>query len=377
MTFNSGSSLAVEIGGTTPGNAATNHDQLNVTGTVSLGNASLSLSSFNGFTPSAGQSFVIISNDGNDGVTGTFNGLGEGATIPNFLGSSLNATITYQDGTNSNDVVLTAVAAPISDLTVTKSAPASVTEGNNFTYTITVSNSASATATATGVSVSDTLPAGVTFLSVSPMPGCSESAGTVTCTGLPDIPAGGSDIVMIVVTAGSAPATVLNAASASATNDPGSPHTSNQTSTTITAAVCNTAPWSPIPETMVALTQRKEPAPERCARRWWMYVPAVRSRLIRPVIFSTPQTITLSNQLTIGSIGIDDVTIDGPDFATQRVTVNGGGTTRLFTIQSGKTSTIRDLTLTGGSAIGRLRRRDPQRSRHADTHWGNCEWQHG
>ena len=63
--------------------------------------------------------------------------------------------------------------------------------------------------------------------------------------------------------------------------------------------------------------------------------------------FSTPQTITLSNQLTIGT---DNVTIDGPDPATQRVTIAGGGTSRLFRTQSGKTATIRDLTLTGGSA---------------------------
>jgi hypothetical protein len=63
-------------------------------------------------------------------------------------------------------------------------------------------------------------------------------------------------------------------------------------------------------------------------------------------VFATPQTITLSNQLTIGS---DNVTIDGPDPATQRVTISGGGTSRLFSTQAGKTATIRDLTLTGGS----------------------------
>jgi len=58
--------------------------------------------------------------------------------------------------------VLTVVAAN-ADLTVTKSAPASVTEGNNFSYTITVSNSSSgSTATATGVTLADTLPGGVT-----------------------------------------------------------------------------------------------------------------------------------------------------------------------------------------------------------------------
>jgi hypothetical protein len=110
VSFLSGSTFAVEIGGTTPGNTATNHDQLNVSGTVSLGNATLSLASFGGFTPTIGQTFVIVNNDGADAVTGTFNGLAEGATITSFLGSVLNATITYAGGTNSNDVVLTAVS---------------------------------------------------------------------------------------------------------------------------------------------------------------------------------------------------------------------------------------------------------------------------
>jgi CSLREA domain-containing protein len=145
VTFNSSSILAVEIGGTTPGNAATNHDQLNVTGTVSLGNAVLGLSSFNGFAPSVGQSFVIISNDGTDGFTGTFSGLGEGATIPNFLGSSLNATITYQGGTNGNDVVLTAVAGPATHFLI--SAPASVTAGSAFSFTVTALDQFNNTAT--------------------------------------------------------------------------------------------------------------------------------------------------------------------------------------------------------------------------------------
>jgi uncharacterized repeat protein (TIGR01451 family)/CSLREA domain-containing protein len=121
------------------------------------------------------------------------------------------------------------------DLTVTKSAPGSVPGGSTFTYKIKVSNSASATVTAIGVSVSDQLPAGVTF--VSSTPACSESAGLVTCSGLPDIPAGGHDVVKIVVTAGTAPGTVQNTASASATNDPGSPHSSNTTSTFIITCI--------------------------------------------------------------------------------------------------------------------------------------------
>jgi len=128
VSFDSSSTLAVEIGGTTPGSTATSHDQLNVTGTVSLGDATLALSSFNGFVPSLGQTFVIINNDGSDTVTGTFNGLAEGGTITNFLGSGLNATITYAGGTNGNDVVLTAVPPPAPEIAVEEPIDDRITE---------------------------------------------------------------------------------------------------------------------------------------------------------------------------------------------------------------------------------------------------------
>ena len=106
----SGSTFAVEIGGTTAGNAATNHDQLNVTGTIDLGNATLSTAAFNGFVPVIGNTFIIILNDGDvsDPITGTFNGLLEGALISNFLNSGRIATISYIGG-NGNDVVITVV----------------------------------------------------------------------------------------------------------------------------------------------------------------------------------------------------------------------------------------------------------------------------
>lgn len=104
-SFSSGSTFAVEINGTTVG---TGYDQLNVTGTVSLGSATLSLSG--SLTPVEGQTFTIIANDGTDAVTGTFNGLAEGAVISNFLGTGFSAKISYVGGTG-NDVVLT-VAIP-------------------------------------------------------------------------------------------------------------------------------------------------------------------------------------------------------------------------------------------------------------------------
>ena len=150
MSFASGSTFAVEIGGPTPGNTATNHDQLNVTGTVNLGGATLTLASFNGFVPTAGQQFVIVNNDGSEPIVGTFGGISEGATIAPFMGSSLQATVTYQGGTNNNDVVLTAVNPPA---VITASTPGPFGFG-----TVTMGNvSASQNYTVSGVNLTANL----------------------------------------------------------------------------------------------------------------------------------------------------------------------------------------------------------------------------
>jgi hypothetical protein len=96
FAFANNDSFNVEIGGTSPGNTATDHDQINVTGTVTIGTGvALNTSSFGGFTPLKDQQFVIINNDGSDVVSGTFAGLPEGAIIFNFLGSGLSARISY------------------------------------------------------------------------------------------------------------------------------------------------------------------------------------------------------------------------------------------------------------------------------------------
>ncbi|EMI16807.1 hypothetical protein RMSM_06269, partial [Rhodopirellula maiorica SM1] len=106
FTFANNDIYTVEIGGIAPGDASNNHDQVNVTGTVTISsNVTLITGTFNGFSPSPGNSFTIIRNDGTDAVTGTFAGLAEGATIEDFLGSGLEATISYVGG-SGNDVVL-------------------------------------------------------------------------------------------------------------------------------------------------------------------------------------------------------------------------------------------------------------------------------
>lgn len=98
LTLDVLSAFAVEVNGTTPG---TGYDQLEVHGTVSLGNALLSISNTIGVV--AGQSFTIINNDGADPVAGTFSGLPEGAVLTTVGANQLR--ITYAGGTG-NDVVL-------------------------------------------------------------------------------------------------------------------------------------------------------------------------------------------------------------------------------------------------------------------------------
>ncbi len=90
-----------QINGTTPG---TGYSQINVTGSVTLTNATLELFLDPNFAPSLGQQYVLITNDGSDAVTGTFAGLAEGAVIT--VNNQYQFTLSYHGGTG-NDVVLT------------------------------------------------------------------------------------------------------------------------------------------------------------------------------------------------------------------------------------------------------------------------------
>lgn len=107
LTLAANDTVEIEVGGTSAGETATDHDQINVTGTVTIGaNVALTTSLIGAFVPFAGDEFILINNDGADAVTGTFQGLAEGAKIANFLGSGRSATISYVGG-DGNDVTLT------------------------------------------------------------------------------------------------------------------------------------------------------------------------------------------------------------------------------------------------------------------------------
>ena len=175
LVFPDSSSYDVEIGGTTPG---TEHDQINVTGTVTIGNSvALNTTSWNSYTPTDGAPYTIIENDGSDPVTGTFAGLAEGGNIPNFLGSGLYATITYSGG-DGNDVVLTAKQ----DLpSFAKAfAPNPIASGDTSTLTFTIDNTDSISM-ATSLDFTDNLPSGMT-VATTPNASTTCIGGTLTAT---------------------------------------------------------------------------------------------------------------------------------------------------------------------------------------------------
>jgi hypothetical protein len=106
VAFSSLGHFIAELTGPTPGIGG--YDQLNVTGTVALGNAALTVIPAFVNPVGVGQQLIIINNDGADAVSGTFNGLPEGATIN---AGSYSFRISYVGGTG-NDVALTVLTVP-------------------------------------------------------------------------------------------------------------------------------------------------------------------------------------------------------------------------------------------------------------------------
>ena len=121
-------------------------------------------------------------------------------------------------------------AANEADISIDKTAPAMVTEGNSFTYGLTVSNAGPDPAT--NVVATDTLPAGLTYVSATPSQGsCSFSTPTVTCL-LGSLASGGSATVSISVTASSG-GPYVNTASAGADEEDADPADNSDTTTTL------------------------------------------------------------------------------------------------------------------------------------------------
>jgi hypothetical protein len=119
--FTAGNKLKIVINGTT---VDAQYSQLRVVGKVDITDVNLE---FGGsFIPSSCQSFMIVNNDGTDAIIGTFTGLVEGETLPNFRGSGLNAKISYIGG-DGNDVVIRVIGVTPPSITC----PANIVRSND------------------------------------------------------------------------------------------------------------------------------------------------------------------------------------------------------------------------------------------------------
>lgn len=134
---------------------------------------------------------------------------------------------THDPDTEDNSASESTAVSTSADLSITKTDSVDpVVAGNNLTYTITVSNAGPSDAA--NVVVTDTLPAGVTFVSST---GCTESAagGVPTCS-LGTVSAGGNKqyTVTVTVNAGTTGTITNSVSAASDTSDPDD--TNNSTS---------------------------------------------------------------------------------------------------------------------------------------------------
>ncbi len=140
LVMNSGSTLALDISGTSAGN---HYDQVIVNGTVDVTGATLAVT--HAYAAGTGDSYSIIVNDAADAVTGTFSGLSEGSVVT-AGGNSTPLTASYIAGTG-NDFTLTAPTAPRVNDVSSSTANGTYKIGDTITVTITFDTTVDVTGT--------------------------------------------------------------------------------------------------------------------------------------------------------------------------------------------------------------------------------------
>ncbi len=165
--------------------------------------------------------------------------------------ASVTSSTADPDGSNNSDTAITLVTAS-ADLSLTKSGPPTVSATGSVTYSLVVANAGPSDATA--LTVTDVLPAGVTFVSASGTGWTCTAAGNVSvdCT-LPSLPTGATaPTITVVVTAPPQAVSLSNTASvASTTSDPDLTNNTDSATTGV-SAVADLAIAKSGPATVVA-----------------------------------------------------------------------------------------------------------------------------
>ena len=165
-----------------------------------------------------GDSLTIVSVSPTNGTASIVNGTKVLFTPNiNFNGTAtIGYTVSDGNGGTASALITVSISA-VADVAVKKSGPANVYAGTNFDYTITVTNLGASTASS--LSVTDDLPAGVTFMSSTA--GATVNGSQVVWTNLGDLATGSSTNLIITVTAPANGTSLTNVASGrSPTADP-------------------------------------------------------------------------------------------------------------------------------------------------------------
>ncbi|MFK4026785.1 Ig-like domain-containing protein [Stutzerimonas balearica] len=142
LTQASGSTLALDINGTTAG---TGYDRVEVNGTVDVSGATLAVT--HGYAAGSGDSYTVIVNDAADAVTGTLSGVSEGNKF-NAAGNGTELTTSYIGG-SGNDLTLTAPIAPTVTSVSSGTANGTYKIGDVITVTVRFDSAVNVTGTPT------------------------------------------------------------------------------------------------------------------------------------------------------------------------------------------------------------------------------------
>ena len=165
-------------------------------------------------------------------------------TAGNTASVSNTATVSaseFDPNSNNNSATATTTITPSADMTITKSGPATITQGTDINYTISVHNNGPTDAA--NVVVSDTYPANTTFVSATPTSGpagsCTPGPTSVSCTfaSFPFNATASITLVLHVSNAAPNGSSIANTATVSAsTSDPNGTNNSSTSTATVTVA---------------------------------------------------------------------------------------------------------------------------------------------
>src|SRR5205807_2301427 len=180
-----------------------------------------------------------------------------GSTITNT--ATVSTTTTDSNAANNSSSTSATVAAS-ADMGVTKTGPATVTAGTNFTYTITVTNGGPSDAQ--NVTVTDSLPAGTTFVSESQTSGPAGAAsfpaggGPLSIT-FATFAAGQAAVFQVVLhdnAAATSGSTITNTATVASSTPDTNPANNTSTTTATVATSADVAVTKTAPATATAGT---------------------------------------------------------------------------------------------------------------------------